>query len=185
MNRLQKKYQDDVLPTLKKEFGKTNTLAVVRPLKVVVNVGISKKENSDTSKTIESMTEQLKVITGQKPKVAAAKKSIAGFKIRQGDPVGLCVTLRGTNMWEFLDKLISITLPRVKDFQGVSRTSFDAMGGYSLGITEQIVFPEIEYDKINKVSGLQVNIVPSRSTKQESLRMLELLGMPFEKIEEK
>lgn len=181
MNRLQEKYQNDVLPALSKEFGKSNVLAAVRPTKIVVNVGISKKDNADTTKVFESMSEQLMAITGQKPKVCPASKSIAGFKIRQGDPVGLCVTLRGNRMWEFLDKLISIVLPRVKDFQGVKKSNMDTSGNYNLGISEQIVFPEINYDEIAKVMGLQVTIVTSQRAPQEALRMLELLGMPFEK----
>ena len=185
MNRLQEKYQQVVLPSLQKELGRTNVLSLPKPVKVVVNVGISKKTGADTSKTLESMTAQLMVITGQKPKAAQAKKSIAGFKIRQGDPVGLAVTLRGTQMWEFMDKLISIVLPRMKDFQGVSRTAFDASGNYSLGFTEQIVFPEIEYDKIDRIHGLQLTIVSSGHNKDESFKMLELLGIPFEKTENK
>lgn len=181
MNRLQEKYQKEVLPKLKEEFGKDNALAVVRPLKVVVNVGIGKKTEADNSKTVANMSEALKIITGQKPKVCAAKKSIAGFKIRQGDVVGLCVTLRGNRMWEFLDKLMSIVLPRVKDFQGVKREKMDARGNYNLGITEQIVFPEISYDQISKVMGVQVTITTSGADPKESERLLELLGMPFEK----
>lgn len=181
MNRLQEKYQKEVIPALQKELGRTNVLSLPRPVKVVVNVGVSKKEGQDTSKALESMAAQLSTITGQKPKTTAAKKSIAGFKIRAGDAVGLCVTLRETNMWEFLDKLISIVLPRMKDFQGIPRKAFDKSGNYSLGFAEQIVFPEIEYDKIDKVRGLQVTIVSSGNNPQESFKMLELLGMPFEK----
>src|SRR5260221_7797734 len=185
MNRLQEKYNTEVIPALQKELGRTNVLSLPRPVKIVVNVGISKKEGTDTAKALESMSAQLGTITGQKPKATAAKKSIAGFKIRAGDQVGLCVTLRGTNMWEFMDKLIAIVLPRMKDFQGVSRAAFDASGNYSLGFSEQIVFPEIEYDKIDKVRGLQVTIVGSGHNKQESLKMLELLGVPFEKVDSK
>lgn len=181
MNRLQVKYQQTVIPALQKEFGRANILSLPRPVKVVVNVGVSKKEGTDTSKAMESMTAQLMTITGQKPKLTAAKKSIAGFKIRAGDNVGLCVTLRGTQMWEFMDKLIAIVLPRMKDFQGVSRRAFDKSGNYSLGFSEQIVFPEIEYDKIDKVRGLQVTVVSSGNNKDESFKMLELLGMPFAK----
>ncbi len=181
MNRLQTKYQTEVIPALKKEFEKTNVLAIARPTKIVVNVGLSKKD-TDSAKHLESVIGQLTVITGQKPKVASAKKSIAGFKMRQGDPVGVCVTLRGNQMWEFLDKLISITLPRVKDFQGVSKKHVDAAGNYNLGISEQIVFPEINYDQVTKMTGVQITIVSRTDTKEESLRMLELLGMPFEKI---
>ncbi len=183
MNRLQTKYQTDVIPALQKELGRTNILSLPKPTKIVVNVGISKREGGDTSKTLESMTTQLATITGQKPKQTAAKKSIAGFKIRSGDAVGLAVTLRGTQMWEFMDKLISIVLPRMKDFQGVSRNAFDMSGNYSLGFAEQIVFPQIEYDKIDRVHGLQVTIVSSNHNKIESRKMLELLGMPFEKEE--
>lgn len=181
MNRLQEKYQKEVVPALKKELGRENILSLPRPMKVVVNVGVSKKEGQDTTKALESMANQLMTITGQKPKMTAAKKSIAGFKIRAGDHVGLAVTLRGNNMWEFMDKLVSIVLPRMKDFQGISRLSFDKSGNYSLGFSEQIVFPEIEYDKIDKVRGLQVTIVSSGTDSNESLKMLELLGMPFEK----
>lgn len=184
MNRLQTKYQQVVIPALEKEFSKTNIMAVSKPMKIVVNVGISKKE-SDTAKHVESLTAQLSAITGQKPKVCAAKKSIAGFKMREGDPVGVCVTLRGTNMWEFLDKLISITLPRVKDFQGVSKSHVDSAGNYNLGISEQIVFPEINYDQVSKMTGVQVTIVNKADSKEEALKMLELLGMPFEKEEQK
>lgn len=182
MNRLQTKYQQEVVPLLEKEFGKTNIMAVAMPKKIVVNVGITRKE-TDASKVIESLTGQLTAITGQKPKLCKAKKSIAGFKMRQGDPVGLCVTLRGTRMWEFLDKLIGITLPRVKDFQGVSRNHIDSAGNYNLGIAEQIVFPEINYDQVTKMTGLQVTIVNKADNKEEALKMLELLGMPFEKEE--
>ncbi len=185
MNRLQTTYNETVLPKLMSEFGKTNKLAVISLEKVVVNVGVSKKDTADTAKLIENISMQIATITGQKPKVAQAKKSIAGFKIRQGDPVGVAVTLRGATMWEFLDKVISITLPRVKDFQGVSRKGFDSKGNYSLGFTEQIVFPEIEYDKIMKVMGLQMTVVVKNGNKTESMRLLELLGMPFEKVEEK
>lgn len=183
MNRLQTKYQTEVIPVLQKELGRPNILSLPKPIKIVVNTGVSKKEGGDTAKALESMATQLATITGQKAKLTAAKKSIAGFKIRQGDAVGLCVTLRGINMWEFLDKVISIVLPRMKDFQGVSRKAFDESGNYSLGFSEQIVFPEIEYDKIDKVRGLQVTIVSSGGNKSESLRMLELLGVPFEKNE--
>lgn len=184
MNRLQEKYQKEVLPVLLKEAGKTQPLAVARPMKVVVNVGINRRDGSDAQKTIDSMVEQLQVITGQKPKLAGARMSIAGFKIRQGDIVGLTVTLRGQRMWEFMDKLISIVLPRMKDFQGVPK-KVDQGGNYSLGITEQIVFPEIEYDKINKVMGLQVTIVTSHRDAAQAVRMLELMGMPFKKEEKK
>lgn len=180
MNRLAQKYQDVVVPALEKEFGKTNVLSIARPKKVVVNVGISKKD-TDSAKHVESIIGQLAAITGQKPKVCSAKKSIAGFKMREGDAVGVCVTLRGTQMWEFLDKLIAITLPRMKDFQGVSKKHIDSAGNYNLGISEQIVFPEVNYDKVTKMTGVQVTIVNKTDSKEEGLKMLELLGMPFEK----
>ncbi|HSW89786.1 MAG TPA: 50S ribosomal protein L5 [Patescibacteria group bacterium] len=185
MNRLQEKYQKEVIPAMLKTFSKKQVLAVARPAKVVVNVGIDRRVNTDAAKMIESMETQLATITGQKPARRGARMSIAGFKIRQGDTVGLAVTLRGNRMWEFLDKLISITLPRVKDFQGVSAKTFDAQGSYSLGIKEQIVFPEIEYDKIFRVSGLQITVVPTIRNKVQAMKMLELLGMPFEKEEKK
>lgn len=185
MNRLQEKYQNEVAPKLLTEEGVNNKLAISKPVKVVVNIGVNKKDNTDTSKLIESLTEQLMIMTGQKPKVTSARKSIAGFKIRAGDAVGLCVTLRGANMWEFMDKIISIVLPRMKDFQGVSRTAFDKAGNYSLGFPEQIVFPEVEYDKILKVMGLQVTIVTNSGDPKKAMRMLELLGMPFTKETEK
>lgn len=187
MNRLQQKYNEQVQPKLMEEFGHTNAMAVARIDKIVVSVGIS--EQSGQEKAIENMSEQIKVITGQKPKATAAKKSVAGFKIngralRQGDPIGLMVTLRKQFMWEFLDKMISIVLPRVKDFQGVKKT-MDQSGNYNLGVLEQIVFPEIEYDKIDKVRGLQMTVVIKNTNPKESMRLLELLGMPFKKDEKK
>lgn len=183
MNRLQQKYQKEIVPKLKEEFKRTNDLSVARIQKIVINTGISEQSNQE--KVVANVAEQLMIITGQKPKTTTAKKSIATFKIngralRQGDQIGLMVTLRGQYMWEFLDKLISIVLPRVKDFQGVSK-SFDNSGNYNLGISEQIVFPEIEYDKIDKVRGLQVTVVIKNTDSQESVRLLELLGMPFKK----
>ncbi len=181
MNRLQQKYQDQVIKQLETEFNKTNIMSVAKPVKIVVNVGVSKKENADTNKIIESWVSQLSIITGQKPKICKAKKSIAGFKMRQGDPVGVSVTLRGNRMWEFMDKLISIVLPRVKDFQGVAKSHMDSVGNYNLGLTEQIVFPEINYDQIAKVSGLQITIVNKADSREEAMKLLELLGMPFEK----
>ncbi|MEK7458411.1 MAG: 50S ribosomal protein L5 [Patescibacteria group bacterium] len=182
MNRLKQKYLEQLLPILKKELRTTNDLGVPRLKKIVVSAGVGSKEDNK-AKAIESMAEQLKVITGQKPKQTLAKQSIAGFNIREGEPVGLMVTLRGERMWEFFDKLVSIVLPRFKDFQGISRKSFDSNGNYNLGIVEQIVFPEIEYDTIDRVRGLQVTIVTSTKDSHEATRLLELLGMPFEKNE--
>jgi large subunit ribosomal protein L5 len=183
MNRLKQKYQQEVLEQLKKEFGHDNQFSVAKIEKIVVNMGITDQQNRDAA--IESVVDQFKVITGLTPNVSRAKKAIAGFKSRVGDKLGVMVTLRNDYMWEFLDKLISLALPRVKDFQGVSRTAFDANGNYNLGIEEQIVFPEINYDKIQSVRGLQVTIVTTTKDNKEAFRLLELLGMPFAKESKK
>ena len=186
MNRMKQKYQQEVLPKLKKEFGHKHDLAVANVRKVVLNMGIAHPiDPKAREKVIENVVEQFKVITGQHPQITKAAKAIAGFKLRVGDPLGVMVTLRGEYMWEFLDKLASITLPRVKDFRGISRTAFDGQGNYSLGLEEQIVFPEINYDQIESIRGLQINIITSTKNNQETLRLLELLGFPFEKKEEK
>lgn len=182
MNRLQQTYQETVVPTLQKELGYTSPLAVPSISKIVLNMGISDPQDPRARQTVvENVVEQFKVIAGQQPQVTKARQSIAGFKLRAGDPLGVMVTMRGERMWQFLDKLISITLPRVKDFQGVSRTAFDAKGNYNLGIDEQIVFPEINYDTIERIRGLQITIVANHSNPDNSRRMLELLGMPFVK----
>lgn len=178
MNRLQQTYNDTVAAKLQQEFRHDNVHSVAKIEKIVVSTRVSEDQNKDAA--LKSVEEQLKVITGLKPKITTARKSEAGFKIRQGEPLGMMVTLRNTYMWEFLDKLISIVLPRTKDFQGVPKTS-DQSGNYNLGIREQIIFPEIDYDKIDKVRGLQITIVTSTNDKQESIRLLELLGMPFVK----
>ena len=179
MNRIQTKYQKEITKTLKKELKLSHDLAVPRITKISVNVGIT--EDQHQAEALKSMAEQLAVITGQKPKTTRAHRSIAGFKLRAGDPIGLTVTLRGTRMYQFLDKFISIVLPRVKDFQGVSATAFDNHGNYSLGLEEQIVFPEIEYDKIDKVRGLQINISTTAPDTATTKRLLELFGIPFKK----
>ncbi len=184
MNRLQEKYQQKILPQLKKELKFDSVMAVPKIKKVVINMGVTEpKEPRARWQVMDNIVEQFKVITGQKPNITLARKSIAGFTLREGDPVGAMSTLRGQRMWEFLDKLISITLPRVKDFQGVSRTAFDGQGNYSLGLEEQIVFPEIDYDSIDQIRGLQITIVTDATNDQESFRLLELLGMPFAKEE--
>ncbi|OGJ37279.1 MAG: 50S ribosomal protein L5 [Candidatus Pacebacteria bacterium RIFOXYB1_FULL_39_46] len=186
MNRLKLKYQQEVLPKLQKEFKHDNAFAVAQIKKVVVNMGIAHPiDPKAREKVVENVVEQFKVITGQQPQVTKAAKAIAGFKLRAGDPLGVMVTLRGENMWELLDKLVSITLPRVKDFRGISLTAFDGQGNYSLGLEEQIVFPEINYDQIESIRSLQINIITSIKDDQEARRMLELLGFPFEKKEEK
>lgn len=170
-----------MVPALQKELGIKNLLAVPKITKIVVNVGITDDQGRD--KALANMQEQLGAITGQHAKVAAARISIAGFKLRAGDPVGVTVTLRGSRMYAFLDKIISIVLPRVKDFQGVSTTAFDQKGNYSLGLKEQIVFPEIDYDKIDKVRGLQINICTTAGSAPVARKLLELCGMPFKKEE--
>ncbi len=181
MNRLKQKYQQEVAPVLKKEFELDNVFAVPKIAKIVVNMGITDQQSRDA--IIKNVEEQFKTITGMKPNITRAKKAIATFKSRVGDPLGVMVTLRGDYMWEFLDKLISLALPRVKDFQGVSRTAFDQKGNYNLGIEEQIIFPEINYDQIQGVRGLQVTIVTTGEDSKQTFRMLELLGMPFAKVE--
>lgn len=176
---LQQQYHQELVPQLQKEYKLENKRAAPRLVKVVINVGLAEPEHQD--QVIQNMTEQLKAITGQVPKVTRAKHSVAGFKLRAGSPIGLMVTLRGKRMFQFLEKLIHVVLPRLKDFQGISRTSFDGQGNYNLGLEEQIVFPEIEYDKIDKVRGLQITIVTDAKDNQVAERLLELLGMPFSK----
>ena len=184
MNRMKQKYQQEVVPALIKQLGCKNVFQVPKILKIVINMGIADPQDPKLrQKVAESVVEQFKLIAGQLPQITKAKKSIAGFKLRAGDPLGVMVTLRGDSMWEFFDKLVSVTLPRVKDFRGISLKAFDGEGNYSLGLEEQIVFPEIDYDKIDKIRSLQVNIVTSKTTKEASRSMLEMLGMPFEKPE--
>lgn len=186
MNRLRKQYQQEIVKKLQTELKEESVFAVPRINKVVVNMGVNEpKEARARGQQMEQIAEQFKIITGQKPQITTARKDIAGFGLRKGDPVGLMVTLRGERMWEFLDKLISIALPRMKDFQGVSRTAFDGHGNYSLGLEEQLVFPEIDYDKIDQVRGLQVTISTSATENEPAFRLLELLGMPFAKEETK
>lgn len=186
MNRMRQQYQETVAPTLEKELGVSTAFAVPKITKIVINMGVTDPQDPRARmNVVENVVEQFKVITGQQPQITRARKAIAGFKLRQGDPLGVMVTLRGERMWQFLDKLISITLPRVKDFQGVSKSAFDAKGNYNLGLEEQIVFPEIEYDKIEGVRGLQITIVFESSNPDRSRRLLELLGMPFVKEDNK
>lgn len=181
MNRLRQKYQEELVAHFLKNEGYDNTMAVPRLKKIVVNVGISEPQGQ--KQALENMRSQLAVITGQQPAITRAKQSIAGFKLRQGDPIGLMVTLRGERMYQFMDKLVSVVLPKVKDFQGVSNSAFDADGNYNLGIHEQIIFPEIEYDKIDKVRGFQITFVTSAHSATEAKKLLEQLGMPFAKEE--
>lgn len=179
MNRLKQKYHQQVVPALIKEYSLENPMSAGKLVKIVVSTRVSEEQHK--AEALKNVEEQLKVITGLKPKVTVARKSEASFKIRKGEPLGLMVTLRNDYMWEFFDKLVSIVLPRMKDFQGISKKSFDQSGNYNLGIPEQIIFPEIVYDNIDKVRGLQITIVTSVNDKAQSFRLLELLGMPFEK----
>jgi len=179
MNRLHQQYLETIVPALKKELELDNSMAVPKIEKITVNIGIT--EDQHQAEALKSMGEQLKQITGQQPKTCAARKSIAGFHLREGDPIGLKVTLRGERMYQFLDKLISIVLPRVKDFQGVSTKAFDGQGGYSLGLEEQIVFPEINYDKIDRVRGMQIVFTTSAKNAAQTRSLLNHIGIPFRK----
>jgi len=177
MLRLKEKYQKEVVPKLKEEFGYKNNLAVPSLKKVVINVGLGRAITNP--KIFDQAIEDLKLITGQKPIKTKAKQSIASFKIRKGLPIGLMVTLRGERMYDFLERLINIVLPRIRDFRGIKPNAFDGSGNYSLGIAEHIVFPEIDYEKVNEIYGLQINIITTAKTDKEAKRMLELLGFPF------
>jgi large subunit ribosomal protein L5 len=177
VTRLQERYEKEAIPGLKSRFGYKNAMEVPRLVKVVINMGVG--DATQDAKAIDAAVEDLTQIAGQKPVVTRAKKSIAAFKVRAGMPVGCKVTLRGRRMYEFLDKLFNIALPRIRDFRGVSPRSFDGRGNYSLGLREQLIFPEINYDKIDKVRGMDVVIVTSAKTDEEAFELLKLLGMPF------
>lgn len=177
--RMQQRYRDDIVPALMKEFGYDNIMQAPRITKISVNIGLG--EAIQNSKAIEAATGDLALITGQKAVVTKAKNSIAVYKLREGMPIGAMVTLRGPRMWDFLDRLINIVLPRQRDFQGVSPDSFDGRGNYSIGLREQLVFPEIDYDKVDKVRGLEITIVTSAKTDEEGRRMLALFNMPFKR----
>ena len=177
MTRLQEKYNTEVVPALMEKFGYKNIMEVPKLEKVVVNMGVG--EAKDNSKVLESAVADLQQITGQKPVVTRAKKSVANFKVRQNMPIGCKVTLRKDKMFEFVDKLMNVALPRVRDFRGVSSKSFDGRGNYALVIKEQIIFPEIEYDKIDKVRGMDVIFVTTAKTDEEARELLRYLGMPF------
>ncbi len=184
MNRLKEKYQQTVLKNLMKEFSYKNPHQVTKIEKIVLNIGVAEPADPRArEKIMPLIVKQFEDITGQHPQITKARQAISNFKLRAGDPLGVMVTLRGDLMWEFLDRLISIVLPRVKDFRGVSRTAFDGQGNYSLGIEEQISFPEIEFDQIDRIRPLQVNIITSNKDDKEAFRLLELLGMPFKKEE--
>lgn len=177
MQRLQALYREYVRPTLMKEFGYRNVMEVPRVQKVVINIGMG--EALDNPKALDYAVQDLATITGQRPVITKARKSIAGFKLRAGRPIGVKVTLRGERMWAFLDRLFNIALPRQRDFRGVPDSSFDGRGNYTLGLREQLLFPEVDYDKIDKIRGMEVTIVTTAKTDREARRLLELLGMPF------
>ena len=181
MARLKEKYREEVVPELMKEFGYANVMQAPKLEKIVVNVGLG--EAISNAKALESAVADITAITGQRPVVTRAKKSIAAFKLRAGMPVGATVTLRGERMYEFLDRMVAITLPRIRDFRGVSPNSFDGRGNYTMGFQEQLAFPEIEYDKIDRTLGLEVSLVTTAKTDEEGRRLLALLGMPFARTE--
>jgi len=177
MSRLKDKYQKDVVAALRKEFGYKNVMAVPKIEKVVVNMGLG--EATSNVKIIDTGADELARITGQKAVTRRSKKSIAAFKVRKGQPVGTSVTLRGERMWEFLDRLMAIALPRVRDFKGVSPRGFDGRGNYTLGLRDQLLFPEIDYMKVDKARGMNVSVVTTAKTDQEARKLLQFIGMPF------
>jgi large subunit ribosomal protein L5 len=177
MSRLRDRYSKEVAPALAKEFGYKNVMAIPKIEKVVVNMGLG--EATANAKIVDTGADEVTRITGQKPVVTRAKKSIAQFKVRKGMPIGTMVTLRGDRMWEFLDRLIAIALPRVRDFRGVSPRGFDGRGNYTLGLKDQLLFPEIDYMKVDKARGMNISVVTTAKTDEESRKLLQLLGMPF------
>jgi large subunit ribosomal protein L5 len=178
-SRLRERYKDEIAPALMKEFGYENVMQVPRLVKVSVNIGLG--EAVQNAKALDAASADLTAITGQKPVITRAKKSIANFKIRENMPIGIMVTMRGERMYEFLDRFLSVALPRIRDFQGAPANAFDGRGNYSLGIREQLIFPEIEYDKIDRIRGMQVTIVTSAKTDEEARSFLQLLGVPFQR----
>jgi len=179
MNIMRERFQKEVAPALMKTLNITNVMQIPQIKKVVINIGLG--EAMDNPKALDAAVIDLTAITGQKPVITKARKSIANFKLREGRAIGTAVTLRGDKMWAFLDRLMNIVLPRVRDFRGVSPESFDGRGNYTLGLREQIIFPEIEYDKVDKVRGMEITIVTSATTDDQALALLQLLGMPFRK----
>ena len=179
MNRLKERYNKEIVPSLREKYNYKSVMEVPKLEKIVVNIGCG--DAASNSKMLEAAMNDLEIITGQKPVATTAKKAIAGFKLRQGQAIGCKVTLRGENMYNFLDKLISITLPRVRDFRGISTKSFDGRGNYTLGLTEQLIFSEIEYDNVVKVRGMDIVFVTTAKTNEEALALLKGFGMPFKK----
>lgn len=179
MNRMKERYQTELVPALKESLNLENAMQVPHIKKVVVNIGMG--EALDNPKALDAAVSDIQQITGQKPVITKARTSIANFKLREGRAIGVKVTLRSERMWSFLDRLINIVLPRVRDFRGVSRDAFDGRGNYTLGLSEQLIFPEIEYDKIDKVRGMEITIVTSAQNDEQAAQLLEMLGMPFRK----
>ena len=177
MNRLKEKYQKEAVPSLTKAFGYKNVMAVPKIRKVVINMGLG--EATSNAKIVDTGADEIARITGQKPVTRRAKKSIAAFKVRKGMPIATMVTLRGDRMWEFLDRLVSIALPRVRDFKGVSQKGFDGRGNYTLGLRDQLLFPEIDYMKVDKARGMNVSVVTTAKTDEEARKLLQFIGMPF------
>jgi len=180
-HHLKERYEKEVVPALMKEFGLKNRMQVPRLVKIVVNVGVG--EAIDNAKALDAAVEEVTQITGQRPVITRARKSIANFKLREGRSIGVKVTLRGERMWSFFDRLTNVALPRTRDFRGVSPNSFDGRGNYTLGVREQLIFPEIRYDSIDKVRGFEVTIVTTAPNDEQGRRLLQLLGMPFAKGE--
>jgi large subunit ribosomal protein L5 len=177
--RLQQRYRESIAQQLMAEFNYSNVMEIPRITKVAVNIGLG--EALENANAVESATKDLLAITGQRPYVRRAKKAISNFKLRENNPIGLSLTLRGDRMWEFLDRLINAALPRVRDFHGVTADAFDGRGNYSLGLTEQVIFPELSFDQVDRVRGMQINVVTTAKTDAEGRRLIELLGMPFVK----
>ena len=177
MSRLKTHYENDVVPALQKEYGYKNVMAIPKVEKVVVNMGLG--EATGNAKIVDTGADEVARVTGQKPVITRAKKSIAQFKVRKGMPIGTMVTLRGERMWEFLDRLIAVALPRVRDFRGVSPKGFDGRGNYTLGLKDQLLFPEIDYMKVDKARGMNISVITTARTDEESRKLLQLLGMPF------
>ena len=179
MNRMKERYQTEVVPALMKSLSFENVMQVPKVQKIVLNIGLG--EAMDNPKALDAASADLVAITGQKPVITKARVSIANFKLREGRAIGSKVTLRGERMWAFLDRLVNVVLPRVRDFRGISRDAFDGRGNYTLGLREQLIFPEIEYDKIDKIRGLEITIVTTAETDDHAAALLEMLGMPFRK----
>lgn len=179
MNGLKKTYQEEVVPALINKFSYSSSMEVPVVDKIVINMGVG--DAVQNSKVLDTAVEELSLISGQKPVITRAKKSIAGFRLREGMPIGAKVTLRGERMYEFLQKLISVSLPRVRDFRGISKKAFDGRGNYTLGVKEQLIFPEINYDKVSKIRGMDIVIVTTSNTDEEARELLSQLGMPFQK----